>query len=59
MAPVWSPPLRQPIIVYRDSDSRGSSYKISLLHADNLAFADNLGMDSAPVIYRGKLKSEI
>jgi len=59
MASVWSPLLRQPIIVYRDSESRGNSHKMSLLHADNLAFADNLRMDSAPVIYRGKLKSEI
>jgi hypothetical protein len=45
--------------MYRDSNVLGTFRIMSLLHADNLAFADNLGMNPIVVICRGKFEPEI
>jgi hypothetical protein len=51
--------LREPVIVYGDSNRRGSPNTIGLLHANYLALADNLGVEPNFVIDRGKLKPEL
>jgi hypothetical protein len=45
--------------MYRDSNGHGTSGIISQVHADNLAFAGNLGTNSILIICLRKLKPEI
>ena len=56
MTSVCLPLLRKPITMYGDSNVLGTFRIMSLLNADNLAFADNLGMNPIVVIYRGNLE---
>jgi hypothetical protein len=46
-------------MVYRDSNGQGNFRRATLLHADDLALADNLSLDPNLFFRRGNLKPQI